>query len=145
MHAMRTGACTAFLTVAAAAASGEASGRTLPIAWRTGRPSITPAPLRKVRRGIIQFLCISIFLWIKSVSERETQSDVLDERGGAILVVLQGLERAIDDAFVELVEFAPEGVTGHFARQMFHDLIFAAHENVLQSFRSCKAFARGQS
>src|SRR5262245_1066722 len=124
MHAMRTGACTAFFTVLAAAASGEASGNTLPIASSTGSPSITPAPLRKVRRGIIQFLCISIFLWIKSVSERKTQSDVLHQRGGPILIFLQRLQPAIDNAFVEPVQFAAKGVTGHLARQMFHHLIF---------------------
>src|ERR1051325_4339166 len=134
MQAMRMGACTAFLTVVAAAASGEDSGRILPMAFKTGRLSATPAPLRNVRRGIIQFFCISIFLWIKSISERETQCDVFDERRGMILIFLHRFECAIDNAFVELVEFAPEGVAGHFARQMFHDLIFAAHEYLLQSF-----------
>src|SRR3954462_2338245 len=145
MQAIRTGACTAFLTDVAAAASGEDSARILPMAFKTGRLRATPAPLRNVRRGIIQFFSISIFLGIKSVSKRETQRNLFDERGGAILVFLHGFKRAINHAFVELVEFAPESVAGHFAREMFHDLIFAAHEYLLQSFRPCKGFARGQS
>src|SRR5215208_1937482 len=113
MHAIRTGACTAFLTVPAAAASGEASGRILPMAFKTGRLSATPAPFKNVRRGIIQFFCISIFLWIESVSKRETQRDVLDQRRGSILVFLHRFERAIHHAFVKLVQFAAKRVASH--------------------------------
>src|SRR6478672_9730364 len=101
---MRTGACTAFFTVVAAAASGEASGRTLPIALRTGRLSITPAPFRKVRRGIIQLFSISIFLRIKSVAKRETQRDMLDQCRRSVTLLLHLLQRALHHAFVELVQ-----------------------------------------
>src|SRR3954463_13001330 len=101
MQAMRTGACTAFFTDVAAAASGEASGRTLPMAFKTGRLNITPAPFRKVRRGIIQLFSISIFLRIKSVAKRKTQSDLLDQGRRAIIVLLHRFERAIDNTLVE--------------------------------------------
>src|SRR3954463_6453225 len=100
MQAMRTGACTAFFTDVAAAASGEDSGRILPMAFKTGRLSITPAPFKNVRRGIIQLFSISIFLRIKSVSERETQRDLFGERRRMIVVFLHRFERAIDNTFV---------------------------------------------
>src|SRR5687767_10785927 len=76
MHAMRTGACTADAAADLASASGEALGSTLPIACIRGRPSITPAPRRNVRRGINHFFFwnIASLVWDKTGAETESWS-----------------------------------------------------------------------
>ena len=61
--------------------------------------------------------------------------------GGTIIVLLHRFERFVDDAIVELVEFAAECVAGHFADQMLHDVVLAVHEYFLQSGGACKGFA----
>src|SRR4051812_25627671 len=114
MQAMRTGAWTVLLTAREAAASAEAPGSTFPIACKTGRLNITPAPFRNVRRGSIQFFCIILFS-VKSIAKRKAEGDLFDQCRGAIIVFLQRLHRAIYHAFVEAVEFAPVSVAGHFA------------------------------
>src|SRR5688500_727556 len=147
MQAMRTGASTLVATVDLARASGEAVGRILPIAFRTGSPSITPAPLRKVRRGISHFFSwiIKLVLFrIKAVTERKTHCDLLDKDGGTIAVLLERLGGAIHDALVELVEFPAIGVSGHLAHQMFDNRILAIEQHCLQPSRALEALAGGQ-
>src|SRR5262245_34149737 len=103
MHAMRTGAWTAFFTLDAATASGEEAGSTRPIASSMGSPSITPAPRKNVRRGIFQLVSITslILFRVETMLEREAGRDLFEHDRSSIVVCLQRFHRPVDDAFVE--------------------------------------------
>src|SRR5689334_5485462 len=105
MHAIRTGAWIAGETFEGAVASGDDVGRTFPIACKSGRPSITPAPRKKDRRGIIQlFRIISDTLFgVETISKRKAGRDLLHQDRGAILIGFKRLHRVVDHALVEPV------------------------------------------
>src|SRR5687767_5939307 len=110
MQAILTGAWTADLAAVPATASGEAFGKTLPMAFMRGRLNITPAPRKKVRRGIIHFRSRNISVWfrIKPVPERKAHRDLFDEHRRPVIIFLQGFHGAIDHALIELVQFRSE-------------------------------------
>ena len=105
MHAIRTGAWTARAALEVATASGEDVGRTLPMAFNNGRPSMTPAPRKNVRRGILQLFCIisDVLFGVKTVLERKAGGDHLDEHGSSIIDGLKRLHGMVDHAFVKSV------------------------------------------
>src|SRR5688572_24934458 len=126
MQAILTGAWTADLAAVPATASGEAFGKTLPMAFMRGRLNITPAPRKKVRRGIIHFRSRNISVWfrIKPVPERKAHRDLFDEHRRPVIIFLQGFHGAIDHALIELVQFPSEGVSRHLSNQMLYNIIF---------------------
>src|SRR5437667_6897308 len=102
MQAMRTGGWTARFTLEAATASGDDVGSTRPIASRMGNPNITPAPRKKVRRGIKLFCIIRhLLFWVETVLEWETRGDLFHHERRPVVVPLKRFHGPIDHAFVE--------------------------------------------
>src|SRR4029434_8481406 len=104
---MRTGAWMLRDTLPAATASADAAGNTRPIASRMGKPSMTPAPRRNVRRGILQLLLCTIIgnllLWIETMLKRKAGRNLFNQHRRAIAIFPERLHRPVNDAIIELV------------------------------------------
>src|SRR5262245_43196239 len=106
---MRTGAWTLGVRVEDPKAVAETLGKSFPIACSRGSPSMTPAPRRKVRRGICQYFIQSDLFWVKTVAERIAGRNLFDQHHRPVLIVAERFHRAIHGTVVEPVQFPAKG------------------------------------